>query len=111
MPQITTRLSPKARRQFEKYAVSLGLTGSSLARLLLVRELQRPMKSRPRSFGKSGSEDGKLTAHSCSADTVKQLQARANAQRLSRAEAAKLIFERELQDRWLAGAAGCDKSR
>jgi hypothetical protein len=106
MPQITARLSPQARRRFEKYAISLGLNGSSLARLLLVRELQRPMKSPTRAGRRGGSEDGKLTAHSCSAETIRQLQAYADARRKSRAEVAKIVFERELRDRWLAKAIG-----
>lgn len=55
---------------------------------------------------KRGSEDGKLTAHSCSAATVKRLKAYAAAKRISRAEAAKAVFERELRERWLAKAMG-----
>jgi hypothetical protein len=55
---------------------------------------------------KRGSEDAKLTAHSCSAETVKRFQAYADARRLSRAEAAKLVFERELSERWLVNAMG-----
>ena len=55
---------------------------------------------------KRGSEEGKLTAHSCSAETVKRFQAYADARQLSRAEAAKLVFERELRERWLVKAMG-----
>lgn len=97
MPQITTRLSPETRRKFELYAASLGLNGSALARLLLVRKLRQPM-----GMGrKTDSEDGKLTAHSCDSVTVKRLQAYARAHRMSRAAAAKSIFERELTEQWL----------
>lgn len=110
MPQITARLPPQARRQFEKYAVSLGLNGSSLARLLLLRQLWGPVKGPSPGVGrKQGSEDRKLTAHSCSAETVKRLRIYAKARRISPAEAAKLIFERELRERWLARAMGLNR--
>jgi hypothetical protein len=104
MPQITARLSPTLRQRFEEYALSLGLTGSSLARLLLVRELQATMAGSRVRGRKRESEDGKLTAHSCSDEIVRRLQAYADGKRTSRADAARLIFERELSDRWLARA-------
>ena len=108
MSQITARLSPGERRRFEKYALSLGLNGSSLARLLLQRELGGPIK-RPVRF--RGSEDGKLTAHSCSAEAVRLLKAHADAQGVSKAEAAKFIFQRELRERWLSKAIGWSRHR
>jgi hypothetical protein len=105
MPQITARLSPEARQSFEKYAASVGLKGSALARLLIVRALRR-RANRPSCVvvSKPGTEEGKLTAHSCSAETVAQFDAYAKARGLSRAAAAKFIFERELRDRWLIKA-------
>lgn len=105
MPQITVRLSPRARESFEKYAASVGLKGSSLARMLIVRELGRRVKRPPCiAEPKPGAEEGKLTAHSCSDETVEQLDAYADARGWSRAAAAQSIFERELRDRWLAKA-------
>src|SRR5690349_10820966 len=102
MPQITARLSPEARQDFENYASSVGLNGSSLARLLIVRELMLSGKPPAADVERVvGSNDGKLTAHSCSPETVALFDVYASAQRLSRAAAAKRIFERELRDRWL----------
>lgn len=99
MPQITARLSPQDRESFEKYASSVGLNGSSLARVLIVRELRLTGKRPPTDIGRRpGSEEGKLTAHSCSEQTVALFDAYAKACGLSRAAAAKLIFERELRD-------------
>lgn len=100
MTQITVRLSPRERRQFEDYATSLGLNGSSLARLLLRRALGGPVKGQI----PTRSEDGKLTAHSCSAMAVRRLAARAKAQGVSNAEAAKAIFKGELEEQWLLKA-------
>jgi hypothetical protein len=105
MPQITARLSPEVRQRFETYAVSVGLNGSSLARLLIVRELRQ----KRRLWGQRTDEgirsgNAKLTAHSCSAEIVDQFDAYAKASQLSRAAAAKLVFERELRDKWLINA-------
>jgi hypothetical protein len=107
MPQITARLSPEDRLRFEKYAISFGLNGSSLARLLLLRELRVRME-RPRDVVGRKRDSGyrKLTAHSCGAAIVKRLRAYAEARHVSRAEAAKLIFEHELSECWLLKAMG-----
>jgi hypothetical protein len=64
------------------------------------------VKSRLPVRRKVTAEDGKLTAHSCSAQAIKRLEALAAAEGVSRAEAAKGVFERELRERWLAKAAG-----
>lgn len=104
MPQITARLSPRSRRRFEDYARSVGLNGSSLARLLLFRALQGGGMAIRRK--KSVSKDGKLTAHDCGVEAVQRLRDYAEERRISKAEAAKHIFENELTDRWLAHAMG-----
>jgi len=107
MTQISARLSPTARKRFEKYALSLGLNGSSLARLLLVRKLQTPMAGLAhRSQRSRGIDDGKLTAHGCTDDMVQRLKTYAKRGRVSKAKAVKDIFECELKDCWLASAMG-----
>jgi hypothetical protein len=98
MPQITTRLSPKIRREFESYAQSLGLNGSALARLLIVRELSRPL--RPYRGSQKGGDGDKLTAHFHSSAIVRRFQ-KAAKKGASIDAAAKSLFERELKDRWL----------
>jgi hypothetical protein len=105
MPQITARLSPEERRLFEEYATSLGLNGSSLARLLLARALGHPVRSLSPIRRKEKAE-AKLTAHYCSIEALRRLRARAAASKMSPAEAAKVVFTRELDERWLAKAAG-----
>jgi hypothetical protein len=102
MTQITARLSPTSRRRFEVYAKSLGLNGSSLARVLLLRALGLRMPSDE----KQDSQDGKLTAHGCTDDVVQRLKAHAKTRRVTKAKAVKDIFERELKDCWLAHAMG-----
>ena len=106
MPQITARLSPEARKEFEQYAASLGLNGSSLARLLIVRELgPRPNRLSPRPTRRKAFKDpGKLTAHSCSAETIAAFRDFADSRGPSRSAVAKEIFERELREQWLLKA-------
>ena len=106
MSQITARLSPTKRQRFERYAESLGLNGSSLARLLLARALGYPVGVPQMGRQTRGSSDGKLTAHLCNSTIVKRLQAYADSQKFSRSEAARLIFEEELTERWLFKAVG-----
>lgn len=106
MSQITARLSPTKRQQFEDYAESVGLNGSSLARLLLARAFGRPVGVPGMGRQTRGSNDGKLTAHLCNSIIVGRLEAYANSRRFSRAEAARAIFERELTERWLFKAVG-----
>jgi hypothetical protein len=109
MNQINTRLSSEARAQFDTYAVKVGLDAGELARLLIVRELhtrralpllaRRPVKN---SSEKTGQR--KLTAHFHKPDDVANFDKHADAYGLTRAAAAKLIFERELTEMWLLRA-------
>lgn len=99
MAQITTRLSPKIRREFESYAQSLGLNGSALARLLIVRELGRPL--RPYRGAKKRGDGDKLTAHFRSQIIVRRFSKTSAKHGPSIDAAAKKLFETELRDRWL----------
>ncbi len=106
MAQITARLSPEERRQFEEYATALGLNGSSLARLLLARALRQSVGA-PSPIRRKGKGEGeKLTAHSCKVEAVSRFRHYAAAKKMSPAKAAKAVFERELREQWLAKAVG-----
>src|SRR5271157_1165308 len=109
MAQINARLSPRIRDRFDDYAAKLGLDAAELARLLIVRELRVRrilMSSNPQAPSKASTATGhrKLTAHFHRAEQVAEFDRYANAHGLSRAAAAKLIFERELRETWLAKA-------
>jgi uncharacterized protein len=110
MPQITTRLSPGIRSRFERYAAKLGLDASELARLLILREIRvrRLRRNHPlhpgRRVARKGGVERKLTAHFHLADNVNEFGRYANAKGFSRAAAARLIAERELDEKWLAKA-------
>jgi len=110
MSQITVRLSADSRDRFDRYAKEVGLDASELARLLILRALRRPNSLRPPK--RAGSNDApkrvnrqrKLTAHFHRVEIVEEFDDYARAKGLHRATAAKIIFERELAERWLARA-------
>jgi hypothetical protein len=56
-------------------------------------------------------EDAKLTAHHCSKEAVRRLRAHAAANKRTPAEVAKAVFKRELEEQWLAKAAGLSFER
>ena len=108
MTQITTRLSPELRRDFEDYAAGLGLDASELARLLIIRELKRRrilknLKYRHLSL-LDGSNRIKLTAHFHGSEPIKKFDQHAKTAGLSRASAARVLYARELEERWLVKA-------
>jgi hypothetical protein len=89
----------------------MGLDASELARLLITREMRvrrlpqltsgrtNAARGRPRKSG-----DTKLTAHFHLSENVDEFDAYAGARGMTRAAAARLIFERELREKWLAKA-------
>jgi hypothetical protein len=110
MTQINARLSPEIRERFDEYSATVGLDAAELARLLIVRELHGP---RPLLLRKNretrlptttGASHRKLTAHFHGAEEVSKFDKLAKTCGFSRAAAAKLIFERELSEMWLAKA-------
>jgi|GEM_PF-1836719 len=111
MPQVTARLSPKIRARFDQYAKSVGLDASELARLLIVRELRAPRVLR---FQKRVSEthantfrkykERKLTAHFHSVDLIAEFDTYSTIHGFNRSDAAKIVFEQELNEKWLRRA-------
>ncbi len=107
MKQITARLSPEKRERFERYAEGLGLADSELARILIVKSLRMPVKLPKKLSAKSGrgkQVGRKLTAHFQDQQFVKKFDQSIAGLGLSRQAIARLIFERELEERWLARA-------
>jgi hypothetical protein len=109
MSQITARLSPDIRDRFDKYAAEVGLDASELARLLIVREMRvrrllGRSTSQPERYPAKKYGDRTLTAHFHLSEEVAKFDRYAQAQKLSRSGAARLIVERELRERWLAKA-------
>lgn len=111
MAQVTARLSPKIRARFDRYAKSVGLDASELARLLIVRELRAPRvlqflkrvsKAHANSLRKS--KERKLTAHFHSGDLIAEFDTYSTIHGLNRSDAAKIVFERELNEKWLRRA-------
>jgi hypothetical protein len=111
MAQITTRLSTKIRAAFDRYAKSVGLDASELARLLIIRELhvRRILQSTESISGvapknRKDRAERKLTAHFHSAAVVVELDNYSSAHGYTRSDAAKRIFEQELSEKWLLNA-------
>jgi antitoxin component of RelBE/YafQ-DinJ toxin-antitoxin module len=107
MPQITARMSTELRARFDRYADEVGLDASELARLLIVRAIGRRKLlrvSKDQDRRELGSNIRKLTAHFHHSEIVEEFDSFAAASGLIRAAAAKIVFERELDERWLAHA-------
>jgi hypothetical protein len=114
VPQITIRLLPKAKRDFERYADALGLKASELAKLLIVREralkrlarLKRAGNVPKRKRQRRGSAIPMLsvTAHLSSVKEVEQFDAYVTGCDLNRDSAGAWLLEDELRDKWLERA-------
>ena len=108
MTQINARLSSRIRARFDEYSGNFGLDAAELARLLIVREI-RTRRALPllrikrlEVLRKRGQR--KLTAHFHNRSDVAKFDKHATEHRLSRAAAAKLVFELELTEMWLLRA-------
>src|SRR5262249_18566500 len=110
MAQITARLPLELRARFDEYAADVGLDAAELARLLITRELRnrrilRTKRRRAQSSSDKTKGDRKLTAHFHQSDSVAEFDKYVRTCGFSRRQsAARLIFERELDERWLLKA-------
>lgn len=114
IPQITIRLPPRLKIEFEAYANRLGLRSSELAKLLIARErllrrlksLHKKRKAPKRSRQERGSavEMQKITAHVSTVDQVKEFDAYAASCSLNRNLAGAWLLEKELSEKWLRHA-------
>jgi hypothetical protein len=111
--QITIRVTPEFKAAFGRYAGSLRLKVSELAKLLILREgkqrrlAQLKAAGNPPERGRNPRGTGKLptiTAHLSSVDEVIEFDAYAQECGLNRNGAGLLLLETELRERWLERA-------
>lgn len=121
VPQITIRLLPRLKAEFEAYANELGLRSSEFAKLLIVRErllrrldaLNRAGKAPKRDRQERGAavEMEKITAHVSTVDQVKEFAKYAESCSLNRNLAGAWLLEKELSERWLESALKTKRPR
>src|ERR1700678_3408277 len=109
VPQITIRLSPEAKAEFERYASGLGMRASELAKLLIVRERHQRRLLMPKSDAKVAERRHRsvrprerpptVTAHLSSVGEVESFNAYAVDCGLNRSSAGAKLLEAELRDR------------
>ena len=114
VPQITARLQPEIKKQFEQYAESLGLDASELAKLLIVRERHQmriaklkeagKVSQRPRRPSGESKRLPTITAHLSSLKDVEEFDAYVIKYGFSRSSAGAYLFEFEVRERWLEKA-------
>ena len=114
VPQITARLSPTIKKQFEQYAASFGLGVSELAKLLIVRERHQKrliklkgtakVSRNSRQSTKTNNRLPTITTHLSSLKDVEDFDAYVRECGFSRSSAGAFLFEAEMQERWLEKA-------
>jgi hypothetical protein len=110
--QITVRLEPTVKTAFESYAAEYGLDASELAKLLIVRERYRKQLLKMSAAAElperlrrpAGGRLPTITAHLSTVRDVEQFDAYAERCGLNRTGAGALLFEAELNERWLEKA-------
>lgn len=112
--QVVARLHPTAKTKFDGYATRLGLDSSELAKLLIIREQhQRQLLRRFRGGGLikaarrakvQGVRLPTITAHFSSEDYVTQFDLYVSSFGMGRGAAAAILFEAEIEERWLEKA-------
>ena len=112
VPQITIRLAPNVKLEFDEYASSLGLDASELARLLVVRESRQKRLFKLVSTGQapakpqrqSGARKLTVTAHMPSVADVTKFDRYAHSCQSNRNGVGAWLLEAELKERWLENA-------
>lgn len=99
--QVTGRVSDEEAAAFIEYANSLHLSKTSLASLLVVREIHRRTLSKGRAWRRVRGTC-KITAHLRNAREKEQFHNHAAQCGLSMGDAAAAVFRIELQEQWLA---------
>ena len=107
MTQIGGYLTHEEYTSFKEYAAEFHLKPSSLANLLLVRELNLGRLARLREFVTYGAAAGnraRVTAHQPDPAMKIEFESRAGEVGLKPDQAASIVFRAELDERWLARA-------
>lgn len=109
--QITIRLDTELKAQFDTYTTELGVDGSELAKLLIIRERnlgrlqaicnELMPQRRPRG---TGTRLPTITAHFSKRADVDEFDRYARQCGLSRSSAGAWLLEAELKERWLESA-------
>jgi hypothetical protein len=110
MTQIGGNLRPGEFADFQRYAADLTISESSLANLLIQREmrLKRLCELAERLGGAvpTSERGGRVTGHQSSGELKEAFEHHAKEQGLVAGYAATIIFRAELEERWLAGCVG-----
>lgn len=110
MAQIGGNLRPDEFAEFQRYAADLLISESSLANLLVQREirLKRLGEFAKRHQGPvpAGERGGRVTGHQSGGELKEAFERHAKEQGLVAGHAATIIFRAELEERWLAGCLG-----
>lgn len=112
--QVTVRLNPEEKALFDLYAQSVGLDGSELFKLLIIREekLQRlrALKAKdqipafPRQSRGTGLMKPTVTAHFSNPETASRFSKYATSCGLIKQTAGAWLLSQELNERWLERA-------
>jgi hypothetical protein len=107
MVQIGGYLTPEEHAEFKRYAAQFHLKDSSLANLLLARELRlRRLARLKQSFLPSSplKKRSRVTAHQSDPGVKTAFEALARDAAISPGQAAAVLFRAELTERWLASS-------
>ena len=107
--QIGGYLSETEHRAFKQYAASLGVSESSLASLIVLRELhqQRMLELIPRFQGRVPAQERKrITAHQRDPEPKAAFDAWCNVAGIPPDQGATILFRAELDERWLLSCVG-----
>lgn len=110
MAQIGGNLRPGEFADFQRYAADLLISESSLANLLIQREmhLKRLSELAQRLEGPvpTSERGGRVTGHQSRRELKEAFERHAKEQGLVAGHAATILFRAELEERWLAGCVG-----
>lgn len=106
MSQIGGYLAPDEHAEFKGYAAQFHLKDSSLANLLVVRELRlrRLPTLKERHVSGAAKARSRITAHQSNPQLKQAFDAHARACGISPDQAAAILFRAELAERWLEGS-------
>lgn len=110
MAQIGGNLRPGELAEFKQYASNLLISESSLANLLIQREvwLRRLGHLMKRFAGPvpASERGGRITGHQANGELKEALKRHAKEQGTNLSHAATILFRAELDERWLAKCVG-----
>lgn len=110
MVQIGGNLRAEELAQFQDYVAGLLITESSLANLLVQRELRLrrlgDLAKRYQGAVTTAERGGRVTGHQSTDELKRDFEAHAEKVGLVPGHAATILFRAELQERWLASCVG-----